>query len=424
MTPRPIRAPDSGESLAAALANGTRRLDDILARYLEAIDARESTIKAFVHFDRARFSRPPARTGPLAGLPVGVKDIIDTFDMPTECGSPIYRGRVPVSDAPVVSMVRRAGGHVATKTVTTEFAAVTPGATTNPHNPARTPGGSSSGSAAAIAAGFLPFALGTQTGGSVIRPAAFCGVAGLKPTFGLFPGFGVKGFSWTLDTVGAFARTVSDVAFFAAAITGQALAVTDDDWVPRIGVARMQVWDEIDPAMARAFEEACRRAGAAGAAVAQLAVDPIFEAVHRAHYVVQDYELARSLADEVDRHADLLSAKLRAMIAGGAAIPTETYVAALADTRRGRIASDTLFGDADVLLAPSAAGAAPQGIEGTGSPNLMRLWTLLGLPSVNVPGLVDGDGMPLGMQVIGRAGDDRRTLQAAAWIEAAIADTT
>ncbi len=422
MTPRPRPTPDSGESSAAAVASGTRRLNDIFARYLEAIDARESVVKAFVHFDRERFSRPPAQTGPLAGLPIGVKDIIDTFDMPTECGSPIYRGRVPVSDAPVVSMIRRAGGHIAAKTVTTEFAAVTPGATTNPHDPARTPGGSSSGSAAAIAAGFLPFAVGTQTAGSVIRPAAFCGVAGLKPTFGLFPGFGVKGFSWTLDTVGVFARTVPDLAFFAAAITGQPLGVTHDDWVPRIGVARMQVWDEISPAMAQAVEAACRRAGAAGAAVSQLVVDPIFEAVHRAHYVVQDYELARSLAYEVDHHADRISDKLRAMIAGGAAIPTATYVAALADARRGRIVSDALFGDADVLLAPSAASAAPPGSEGTGSPNLTRLWTLLGLPSVNVPGLVDADGMPLGVQVIGRAGDDRRTLQAAAWIEAAIAE--
>jgi Asp-tRNA(Asn)/Glu-tRNA(Gln) amidotransferase A subunit family amidase len=398
-------------------------LEDVMARYVEAIDARETTIKAFVHFDRDRFTRVSARQGPLAGLPVGIKDIIDTVDMPTECGSPIYRGRVPVNDAPVVSQIWRAGGHIAGKTVTTEFAAVSPGATTNPHNPKHTPGGSSSGSAAAIAAGFLPFSVGTQTGGSVVRPAAFCGIAGLKPTIGLFPAFGVKGFSWTLDTVGIFAKTVPDLGFFAEAITGQPLAVSDDDWAPRIGVARMNVWDEVSPAMAQAVDDTCGHASTAGAKVTQLPVEPIFEAVYRAHFVVQDYELARSLAWEVDNHSALLSEKLRTMIAGGAAIPTENYIAALADARRGRAVSDTLFGDADVLIAPSASMSAPAGLESTGSPNCTRLWTLLGLPTVNVAGIVDGNGLPLGIQIIGRAGDDRKTLQAAAWIEAAIANT-
>lgn len=423
MTTRPLRSPDSGEAAAKAVASGAKRLEDVMARYVEAIDAREATVKAFVHFDRNRFARAHTMQGPLAGLPIGIKDIIDTVDMPTECGSPIYRGRVPVNDAPVVSQIRRAGGNIAAKTVTTEFAAVSPGATTNPHNPKHTPGGSSSGSAAAIAAGFLPFAVGTQTGGSVVRPAAFCGIAGLKPTFGLFPGFGVKGFSWTLDTVGIFAKTVPDLGFFAEAITGQSLAVSDDDRAPRIGVARMSVWDEVSPAMARAVEEACTRTARAGAKVTQIAVDPIFEAVYRAHFVVQDYELARSLAWEVDNHSDLLSEKLRTMIAGGAAIPAEKYLPALADARRGRAASDTLFGDTDVLIAPSASTSAPAGLESTGSPNLTRLWTLLGLPTVNVPGLVDENGLPLGIQIIGRAGDDRKTLQAAAWVEAAIANT-
>lgn len=413
--------PQSGRALAAAIASGEKRREDVIAAYLSAIEAREPDILAFAFFDRDRFIAPPDVTGPLAGLPVGIKDIIDTVDMPTACGSPIYAVRRPVSDAPVVSMVRRAGGTIAGKTVTTEFAAVNPGPTRNPHDLAHTPGGSSSGSAAAVAAGFLPFSLGTQTGGSVIRPASFCGVAGLKPSQGLLPGFCVKGFSWTLDTVGMFATSVADLTFFANAVTGLDLGNPDDPGPPpRIGLARMAVWDEADAATARAIETACERAVSAGASLATLPVDPLFEEAYKAHFVIQDYELARSLAYEFDAQRDLLSPRLRDMIGNGLTITAASYTQAMEAGWKARVASDSLFGDADVLICPSASTAAPHGLESTGSPNQTRLWTLLGLPSVNVPGLVDEAGMPLGVQVVGRMGRDRTVLQAAAWLESAI----
>jgi Asp-tRNA(Asn)/Glu-tRNA(Gln) amidotransferase A subunit family amidase len=315
-------------------------------------------------------------------------------------------------------MVRRAGGVIAGKTVTTEFAALTPGVTRNPHNPAHTPGGSSSGSAASVAAGFVPFSIGTQTAGSVIRPASFCGIAALKPSSGLLPGFCVKGFSWTLDTVGLFARTTRDVAFFAQAITGQDLSVSADPFrVPRFGLARMQVWEEIDSAMAGAIELACYLARKREARIVPLPVDDLFEKADRAQYVIQDYELARSLAFEFDTCRSLISPPLQDMIAKGLSISAERYVIALEHARTARVASDRLFADVDFLIAPSASSSAPLGLEATGSPNLARLWTLLGLPAVNVPGLQDEAGMPLGIQLIGRLGQDRATLRAAAWLE-------
>ena len=412
----------AGAALAQGIVEGSLERDEVLSRYLAAIDAREPEIKAFAHFDRDRFGASPTCNGPLAGLPVGIKDIIDTIDMPTACGSPIYRGCMPPSDAPIVSMVKRAGGVIAGKTVTTEFAAVTPGATRNPHNTEHTPGGSSSGSAAAVAAGFVPFSIGTQTAGSVIRPASFCGVAGLKPSFGLLPGFRVKGFSWTLDTLGLFARTVRDVAFFANAITGQNLSIAAEPLLlPRFGVARMQVWDEIDTAMADAVELTCYLARSRGASVETLAVDEIFEQADKAQYVVQDYELVRSLAFEFDNHKELLSPSLREMIVKAQSITTERYVNALAVGRAARLASSRLFAQADFLIAPAASSPAPLGLESTGSPNVAQLWTLLGLPAVNVPGLQSQSGLPLGIQLIGPLGQDRATLRAAAWLEDALA---
>ena len=309
------------------------------------------------------------------------------------------------------------------KTVTTEFAAVTPGPTRNPNNLAHTPGGSSSGSAAAVAAGFLPFSIGTQTGGSVIRPAAYCGVAGLKPTIGLLPGFGIKGFSWTLDTPGLFGRTVRDVAFFAAAITGQDLTIRDGAGAaPHFGLARMQMWDEMDDAMEQAIATACDRAAQHSAVISHLPVGAVFEDAYRAHYVIQDYELARSLAFEYDTMPELVSPKLRELIRNALSISPELYAFAQHQGRIGRAESDRLFGDCDVLIAPSAPSSAPMGLESTGSPNFTRLWTLLGLPSVNVPGLVSASGLPLGLQVIGRLGQDRETLYAAAWLGDVLGD--
>jgi Asp-tRNA(Asn)/Glu-tRNA(Gln) amidotransferase A subunit family amidase len=412
---------NSGRTLAAAIASGAIGRDDALTAYLDVIGAREPIVRAFVHFDRAEFQAPPAHRGSLQGLPVGIKDIADVAGMPTRCGSPIYENHMAHGDAPVVSMIRHAGGRIAGKTVTTEFATRHPGPTTNPHNPAHTPGGSSSGSAAAVAAGMLPFAIGTQTAGSVIRPGSYCGIAALKPTFGFLPYAGVKATSWHLDTVGLYGKEVRDVAFFAEAISGQPLVVEDEpDWRPRIGVMRSASWDECSVEMIAAVASAARAAERRRATVTHLAADPILDTAFAAQLVIQNVEIARSLAYEFDHFEHLISPVLHAAIRTGQAISAEQYARSLVDRRACQRAAMDLFGDIDVLLAPSAPSSAPVGIESTGSPNLNRLWTLLGTPCVNVPGIVDASGLPLGVQVVAPIGADRLALRAAAWLEDAL----
>ncbi len=409
---------NSGSALVTALANGTIPLADVLAAYLDVIDMREPTVRAFVHLDRAAFLDPRGPAGPLAGLPVGIKDIADVAGMPTQCGSPIYKDHMPSGDAPVVSMIRGAGGRIAGKTVTTEFATRHPGPTTNPRHPGHTPGGSSSGSAAGVAAGMFPFAIGTQTAGSVIRPGAYCGIAALKPTFGFLPYAGVKATAWHLDTVGLYGKTVRDVAFFAQAISGQSLAVGEPTgWKPRLGVMPMEAWNECSAEMNDAVGSAAHLAEKCGAMVRRLDADPIFETAYAAQFVIQDYEIARSLAFEFERFEHLFSPQLHETMRTGQAIAGDRYARALEERRAARRASFALFGDIDALLAPSAPGAAPPGLASTGSPNLNRLWTQLGTPCVNVAGFADRAGMPLGVQIIAPIGADQLAMRAAAWLE-------
>jgi Asp-tRNA(Asn)/Glu-tRNA(Gln) amidotransferase A subunit family amidase len=392
-----------------------------------AIAAREQEIGAFTALDVdgardcAGGSHAALAALPLRGLPVGVKDIIDTANLPTEYGSPAYRGYRPGADAAVVSMVRRAGGLILGKTVTTEFAYRHAAGTRNPHDPAHTPGGSSSGSAAAVAAGMLPIALGTQTGGSVIRPAAYCGVAGFKPSYKLIPTVGVKCFSWHLDTVGLFAAGVADVAFAAAAITDRDLRVdARAPAAPRIALVRDKRWPDASEAMRSAVETAARAATKAGASVTELTLPPVLEEAWGAHATIRDYEAYRALAFERDRHGERLSPVLRACLDAAASVTADAYDAARRSTRFARRALAELMTDHDVLLMPSAPGAAPRGLESTGSPAFNHLWTLMGCPVVNVPGLSDAAGLPLGIQVIGRFARDRAALEAALFIETAI----
>jgi Asp-tRNA(Asn)/Glu-tRNA(Gln) amidotransferase A subunit family amidase len=390
----------------------------------EAIAAREAEIGAFASLDlegaRRRAKDATLAALPLRGLPVGLKDIIDTADFPTEYGTPIYQGNRPAADAAVVSMVRRAGGLVLGKTVTTAFAHRQPGKTRNPVDPERTPGGSSSGSAAAIAAGMLPIALGTQTGGSVIRPAAYCGVAGFKPSYKLIPTVGVKCLSWHLDTVGLFAAGIADVAFAAGAITGRDLKVGRPA-PPRIALMRTHIWGEASTDMQRAVETAAKAAAGAGARVEEVALPAILEDAWRAHPVIQDYEAYRALAFEYDRHRERVAPMTREVLDKAAAITADAYDAARRTTRLARQAFGELMTDHDVLLTPSAPGAAPRGLGSTGSPIFNRLWTLMGAPATNVPGLADPAGLPLGIQVVGRFGRDRATLEAALFVEQVIA---
>jgi len=389
-----------------------------------AIAAREDEIGAFtaLDIDAARRTADGLESLPLHGLPVGMKDIFDTADFPTAYGSPIYAGHRPKSDAAMVMAVRRAGGVILGKTVTTEFASLQPAGTRNPRNPAHTPGGSSSGSAAAIAAGMLPIAFGSQTGGSVIRPAAYCGVAGYKPSFRLLPTVGMKAFSWSLDTVGVFGAGVVDVAFAAGAATGRDLRVDVATFdAPTIALVRTHLWSEATADMQAAVERAARVAEAAGARVTELVLPEIFEAAIRCHGIVQDHEAFRALAYEYDMHRDRLGPILAEQLGKAAAITTDQYDEARRSTRRARQTFADLMAKTDVILTPSAIGAAPHGLGATGLPTFNRLWTLLGPPCVNVPGLADGSGLPLGVQIVGRFARDKIALGAARFVENALA---
>jgi Asp-tRNA(Asn)/Glu-tRNA(Gln) amidotransferase A subunit family amidase len=400
-----------------------RAVVDICA---DAIAAREKEIGAFVVLDlvaarRAADNRKLAGS-PLRGLPVGVKDLFDTADLPTEYGSPIYAGFKPRADAAAVALTRRAGGIVIGKTATTEFATMVPGVTRNPHNLAHTPGGSSSGSAAAVAAGMLPVAFGTQTAGSVIRPASFCGVAGFKPSYRLIPMPGIKDVAWHLDTAGVFGAGVADVAFITAAILDRDLRVDrSTPAAPRIALVRTHLWPQSSPAMQQAIEHAARRAENAGAKVVEVTLPPILEDAYAAQFVVQDYETFRSRGYEYDSHRDQLGKELRESLDAAAKITADAYDAARRTASRARQVFADIMSEHDVILTPSSPGAAPYGLASTGNPMFNRLWTLMGTPCVNVPGLFD-NGLPLGIQIVGRFGRDRLALEAALFVERAIAE--
>jgi Asp-tRNA(Asn)/Glu-tRNA(Gln) amidotransferase A subunit family amidase len=357
----------------------------------------------------------------LRGLPVGVKDIFDTVDFPTEFGTPIYKGNQPRADAALVALIRRAGGIVLGKMVTTEFAFLNPSKTHNPHDVSRSPGGSSAGSAASVAAGMLPIAVGTQTGGSVIRPASYCGVAAVKPSYRLLPTAGIKPFAVYLDTAGLFAARVVDVAFAAAAITGRDLRIDrTTPAAPRIAIARTNVWDQASPAMQGALEAAAKAAEAAGARVTEPAWPQLLTDAFHAHAAIQDYEAYRTLAYEYDNHRDALSPILRNALDKAATVTADDYDAARRTTKRARRALAEFMSDFDALLTPSAPSAAP-GPDTTGPAIFNRLWTLMGTPCVNVPGLTDASGMPLGVQIVGRFGRDHEALLAGRFLEEAIA---
>jgi Asp-tRNA(Asn)/Glu-tRNA(Gln) amidotransferase A subunit family amidase len=391
----------------------------------QAIDAREKDVGAFVVLDldaaRRAADNPRLAATPLRGLPVAFKDIFDTADLPTQYGSPIYTGFQPRADASAVAMTRRAGGIVIGKTVTTEMASLVPSATRNPHNVAHTPGGSSSGSAAAVAAAMVPLAFGTQTAGSVIRPASFCGVAGFKPSYRLIPLVGVKDVAWHLDTAGLFGAGVADVAFAAAGILDRDLRVDRSEPAsPRVALVRSHLWPQASAAMQNAVESAARTAQAAGATVAEVTLPPLLQDAYEAQFTIQDYETFRSLAFEYDRHRDMISGQLRQQLDRAAAISADEYDAARRTASRGRqLLADAMVGH-DVILTPSAPGAAPATLSSTGDPMFNRLWTLMGAPCVNVPGFFENE-LPLGIQIVGRFGRDKAALEAALFMERAIA---
>ena len=409
---------------ARLIRTGKLRPIDLTESCLARIAEREPTVRAFAWFDAdyARKSAAAASPGPLHGLPLGIKDVLDTADMPSEYGSSIWRGWRPKADAAAVAWAKAAGAVSFGKTVTTEFATRKPGPTANPANLAHTPGGSSSGSAAGVAAGFFPFAYGTQTAGSVIRPAAFCGVVGYKPTFGLISRIGMKVMSDSLDTVGVIARSVADCALLAGAVSGRDLGDPDArvEHAPRVGVCRSPTWDLAGPETPPLLDRVAAALGRAGAVVSARELPAAFDAVVQAHPVVMNGESARALGWELAAARDGISEGLRERLDWGLSRSEAEYDEAAAVFARTRAGFPAAMERLDILLTPSAPGEAPKGLEWTGDPAFNFIWTSLGVPCVTVPAGTGPHGLPLGIQVVGRAGEDRAVLAWAQWVAAAI----
>jgi Asp-tRNA(Asn)/Glu-tRNA(Gln) amidotransferase A subunit family amidase len=410
----------SATEIAALVARREATCEAVVEACLARVAAREPTVRAWSFLDpdlalqQARaLDRGPVR-GPLHGVPVGVKDIIDSFDMPTEMGSAIYRGHRPAADAACLAQVRAAGAVVLGKTVTCEFAGVTPGETTHPHDPAHTPGGSSSGSAAAVADHMVPLAFGTQTGGSVQRPASFCGIVGYKPSFGLINTAGVKPAAVSLDIVGLMARTVEDIELFARALTNSApVAWLAPETRLRVGLCRTYLWDTAQPETRSAVEDAARRLAQGGMDVREVALPAFFEGLATAREVINDYERARGMAHEWAQHRDAISDGLAKSIRNGLTIPQERFIETLAFVARCRAALPAVFEHVDVLLAPTVAGEAPRGLGWTGDHRFQSLWTLLRAPTIGLPTHAGPNGLPVGIQVVAPAHRDVELMAAA-----------
>jgi len=422
------RSPNTLSLLSAvkAIEDGTLTAEGLVQSCLERIAERDEAVGAWMHVagDAARSAAGQGAVGPLRGVPVGIKDLIDTVDMPTGYGSPIYDGYRPGWDAACVSRIRNAGGIILGKTVTTEFAYFGPGKTANPHDPGRTPGGSSSGSAAAVADFQIFAALGTQTAGSVVRPASFCGVVGYKPTYGVLPLAGVRALAPSMDHVGVFARTVQDAGYLASIIGRRPALVLEDileNWAPRIGFCRTHEWDHAEAGTQALLSDAAAALGVAGAKVTDVKLPMSYASLAVVQAQVMDYEVSFSGLYEVTNHRDQVSAKYLERFEVGAELGAEMYDAAKQQAATACAELDNIMGECDVLMCPSAPGEAPQGLQATGDPVFNRIWSLLGVPCVSVPGLIGAAGMPVGVQIIGRPGDDARVLKAASWVHAILA---
>ena len=412
-----------------ALTEGTLGARAYCESCLERVRASEASIKAWVALDESR-ARAIAATrdvrdarGALHGVPVGVKDIFDTDDLPTEMGSPAFVGNRPEKNARLVERIVAAGGYALGKTATAEFAYLHPAETRNPWNPKHTPGGSSSGSAAAVAARHVPVAVGTQTNGSVIRPAAYCGVVGFKPTLDTLPIQGALPFAETLDTVGVFARSVADAAYFTASLAEPGAFASDIEPLsrpPAVAVLPRFPWNSAERDAAEQLQATLARLRSAGTEVKDLDLPDEFGDAKQVHRTIMLYEGAREHAPRQALHRRVLSTALNAAIDQGLAISHEEYRAALA--RRAALAEMALdlFSDCDAIASLPAPGAAPARVDITGDPSFCTLWTLLGFPAIVLPTALSAHGLPYGIQLAGPAHDDARLLRVARWCEESI----
>lgn len=434
MSPNKLSARDALHKMA----QGTLTAEVLMRACLEAITRREPEVQAWQFLDAERALRRACAAdaarksgqplGPLHGLPVGVKDVIDTADMRTEHGTILHAGRRPAADAFVVARLRAAGAIVVGKTVTTELAIFAPGKTRNPHDPARTPGGSSSGSAAAVAAGMVPLSIGTQANGSVIRPAAYCGVWGLKVSHGLVSQTGMLRQSPFLNHAGIFARSAADIALALETLVAPdladptlreqapeflAAATAPTVRTPRLALAQTPWWDRADAEVRTLFAAVRRELGSQAELVV---LPPSFDSAIAEHRVLVESDLAYNLRDEYDRGRDVLSPVLRGMIENGHRHPATRYAEAL--DARARLVADIapILNSFDALVVPATTGSAPVGLGATGDPVYCTAWTLAGLPALAVPSFSPVTGLPIGLQAIGRMGEDARLLQISHWL--------
>lgn len=422
-----------------AIRDGLITSEALVKDCLEQIDRLEEQVKAWA-FLESEFALEQARQadlamragsplGPLHGVPVGLKDIFDTQDLPTEDGTILHAGRQPILDATVVNKLRESGAIIMGKTVTTELAVYSPGKTRNPHDPERTPGGSSSGSAAAVAAGMIPLAIGTQTNGSVIRPASFCGVYGYKPTFGLISRHLVLQQSRPLDQIGVFARSVEDAALVAEAIIGfdpldpdtrpkakppLFLSQAKEPPVPpKLAFVKSPVWDQAEEATQAAFAELVAELGEQAA---EALLPDVFDVAHEQHRIIMEADLARSFDSEYTVGKEKMSLVLREMIERGRTVLAMDYNNAVSSIPALYENFSKIFEWHDAIITPATIGEAPLGLGSTGSPVFCTIWTLCGMPSITLPLLQGDNGMPLGVQLVGPRGDDARLLRTARWL--------
>ncbi|MDI1284170.1 MAG: amidase [Reyranella sp.] len=422
--------PLSATEAVAAIEAGTLTSEKLVRDCLDRIAERDGVVKAWAHLDPGKAiaqaqAADATKGGLLRGIPVGIKDIIDTYDMPTGHNSPIFEGKVPFGDAACVALCRTANAVIMGKTVTTEFANRHAGATTNPHNAAHTPGGSSSGSAAAVADGQVPLAFGTQTGGSVIRPAAYCGVIGYKPTYGDFNRVGIKMQCHSVDTLGLMARTLDDIALFRGVVLKLppvAIGYRRGDHkasAPRIGFCRSPVWDKALPDTVALLDRAATVLSSKGASIVDVSFAPEYRDIIDDHAAITGWESVRNYADERLRNPDKMSAEIKdGPMKRGLAVSFERYVAAQRKAVAFRAHVDSLFDKVDVLLTPSAPGEAPEGIAFTGDPVFNSIWTLAHTPCVTLPAGTGSKGLPLGLQLVGLRHADDRLFSTAAWVAA------
>jgi Asp-tRNA(Asn)/Glu-tRNA(Gln) amidotransferase A subunit family amidase len=429
---------------ASALAEGRITSEELVSACLERIKADEQRVQAWTFMDpeyalrqaraadlRRREGKP---LGPLHGLPVGVKDIIDTGDMPTEDGTVLHAGRTPMDDATLVSLLRAAGAIIMGKTVTTELATYSPGKTRNPSNPEHTPGGSSSGSAAAVAARMVPLAIGTQTNGSVIRPAAYCGVVGFKPSFGLISRYGVLKQSRPLDQIGVMARSVEDAALLAEQLIGfdemdpdtralpkpqlREIAMQEPPVPPTLAFVKTPMWKLVDAQTQEAFAELVAHLGER---VEEFKLPPAYKDAWKWHQTIMEADLAKNYEAEYQQGRDKLSETLRAQLERGRRARAVDYNKALDQVPALNSGLNQLFElRYEAILTPSTTGTAPKGLDSTGSPAFCTLWTLCGLPAITLPLMQGEDGLPLGVQLVGPRGGDARLLRTARWLMAEV----